>query len=247
MIAIMSALEEEVREFKKGMVITKTSREQDCRIYEGNCAKKDSLLVLTGVGRERAQKTTEFILNKFPVNALVSTGFGGSLNGKTATGDIVIYAKINCEETPGGQPGKTLYSNPGLISAASKQGGNNGFNSLVGNGVTISEVCVTPESKRRLGQVFAADVVDMESYWIGQIAGQRNLPFIVLRSIFDTVQKDLSLLSHVTVEGKAAPLKAAGYFIGHPGQLGKVGSYVSDSQKAGRNLALFLHKFVKDV
>jgi nucleoside phosphorylase len=247
MIALISALEEEVRDLKKGMAIIKTYSGPVCRVYEGKCAKKDCLLVLTGVGKERARRATEFILNKFQVSALISTGFGGALNNKTSAGDIVIYLRINCEESPGGSPGKALYSNSSLVSAASKSGEGTGFRSLLGQGVTISQVCVTPESKYRLGQVFTADVVDMESYWIGQIAGERKLPFIAVRSIFDTVQDDLSLLGHIIVNGKVTPLKALGYLICHPGQMRKTIAYSVNSQKARGNLAFFLYNLVKDI
>jgi hypothetical protein len=90
-------------------------------------------------------------------------------------------------------------------------------------------------------------VVDMESYWICQIAGERDVPFIAVRTIFDTVQDDLSLLGHMMVEGKVTPLKALGYLISHPGRVRKIVAYYINSKKARRNLAFFLHNLAKDI
>ncbi len=245
MIAIFSALELEVRQFKKGMKITKTSTFRDCRVYEGETAGKNVLLVLTGMGKERAEIATGWVLDNFRVSTLVSSGFGGSLNDKTTTGDIAVYLKTSCSESGLSPIGEPLFSNAALAETATKKVGGNGFRVMPVHGVTISKVCITPKSKAKLGQTFAADVVDMESYWIGQIAAARNLPFITVRAIFDSIQDDLSLLVLLTGKGKA--LTALGYLIGHPGQWAKAAAYAANSRKADRNLAAFLRKLVKNI
>ena len=245
MIAIFSALELEVRQFKKGMKITKTSTFRDCRVYEGETAGTKVLLVLTGMGKDRAEIAAEWVLSNFPVSTLVSSGFGGSLNDKTRVGDIAVYLKLSCSESGLGSTGESLFSDVGLAETATKKVGGNGFHVLPVHGVTISNVCVTPESKAKLGQTLAADVVDMESYWIGQKAAARKLPFITVRAIFDSLQDDLSLLVLLTGKGKALP--AMGYLIGHPGQWTKAASYAANSRKAGRNLAVFLRKLIDNI
>jgi len=247
MIAIFSALEAEVGELKKGMVIKTTSIDQDCRIYAGKLAGKDILLVLSGMGKERAKLAAGLVLNKYPVGALVSSGFGGALNNQTTAGDVVIYATLICEDKRGDFPRKALHPDPGLVSAAEKGYDASDLRVLAGQGITISQVCVTPESKLKLGQLSGADVVDMESYWIGLIAAERNIPFLAARSIFDSVEDDLTLLSHITDEGEVKPRKALGYFSGHPGQLRKAASFSANSRKAGKNLAIFLNTLVKAI
>lgn len=247
MIALLSALEAEIRELKKEMSIRKTYTYQNCRVYEGNWHDRDKLLVLTGMGKECARKTTELVLENFPVSVLLSTGFGGALNDKTVAGDIVVYSKLSCEGSRAGALAKDLRSDENLVSIASRSINGTKVRSLLGTGVTVSRIYDTPESKYQLGRDFLADVIDMESYWIGQIAMERKIPFLAVRSIFDTLRDDLSLLHHITAEGRIRPFKALGYFVCHPEQLKQTANYSTSYRKAGRNLATFLCKLTKEI
>jgi nucleoside phosphorylase len=133
-------------------------------------AEKEVLLVLTGMGKTQAEVATEWVLDKYPIVALISSGFGGALNNKTAVGDIVIYSTQTCDDGQGGTDGKVLYLYPELIEAAAKSGAECEFNVLQGMGISIMRLCLSPESRARLGRDSAADTINMESYWIGQIA-----------------------------------------------------------------------------
>jgi adenosylhomocysteine nucleosidase len=261
MLVIMFAMAAEQRELKKALVISKTSVYRDCRIYEGKIANKNVLLAVTGVGQKRAVAATEFILNRYPVDAMISSGFAGSLNNKTAVGDIVIYSSLTCEMRQDSAPVKTPapVSFPSLqLSAFSLSPASNSsslsagchlpftFRVCSGKGISISRVCVTPRDKLKLGLESGADVVDMESYWIGQIADQRNIPFITVRSISDSIEDDLSILVDVMDGEKINPIKVMGYLIAHPGQLRMMASRVANSRKAGKNLAVFLGKLARE-
>jgi adenosylhomocysteine nucleosidase len=247
LIAFLVALEEEARELKRSMVITRTSAFQFCRIFEGKLAGKDVLLVLTGMGKTQAKAATEWILDKYPIVAVISSGFGGALNNKTAVGDIVIYSTLTCDDGHGSTNEKVLCPCSKLIEAATKSGAECEFGVLQGKGISTMQPCFSPESKARLGRESAADVVDMESYWIGQIAAERNLPFIVARSIFDSVKDDLSLLGQVTDGGKVKPFKVLGYLIRHPETTKWLILFSANSRNAGRNLAIFMGKLIKEI
>jgi nucleoside phosphorylase len=240
LIAVFSALEEEIRDFKTGMSIRKISSYRCCRMYEGKYGEKECVLVLTGMGGEHARQVTQLIVSTYPVSALISTGFGGSLNSKTGVGDVVIYSKL-CDgakaPVPGIQP--ELISDSKLVAAASTLKGNS-FQTLVGRGLTLSEVCSLPANKLELGQKFAADIVDMESYSIGQTALERNYPFIAVRSVFDCVEDDLTPLNSITTGGRLSPGRACSHLIVHPGDIRKLFGFSRNAVKARKNLALFL-------
>ena len=104
---------------------------------------------------------------------------------------------------------------------------------------------MTQESKCNLGQVFKADAVDMESFWIGEVARQKGLLFISFRSISDSVIDDLSFLDWVMVKGKVKPLKAMSYFMCHPVQIKTVAGFFFNFRKAGHNLAVYLHQLIE--
>jgi adenosylhomocysteine nucleosidase len=246
-IAIFSALDEEIREFKMGMSIEKDSSYQCCRMYQGKYRGKDCVLVVTGMGGEHARQVTQLILSTYPVSALISTGFGGSLNRKTQIGDLVIYSKLVAapaseihEQMP------ELISDPGLVAQALTVRSDK-FQVLLGRGLSLSRVCSLPSDKLDLGKLFDADIVDMESFSIGQAASEKGYPFIAVRSIFDAVDDDLSLLDHIAVSGKLNPLKACSRLIAHPGDLGTLLGYSRNAVKARKNLAAFLFDLVEKI
>jgi adenosylhomocysteine nucleosidase len=245
-IAIFSALKEEVGEFKKQMSVTGTSRFQQCRIIEGKFSGRDCLLILTGVGKENARQATELVLGKYPVSVLISAGFGGALNEKTKVGDIVVCSRlINGEEPVPEQDSKeTLESNLQLLEALIKTLEDGGMGFIIGTGVTVPFVSSTPENKLALGKKFRADMVEMESYWIAKFAADKKLPFIEARSIFDSLKDDLSLLSEIMSNSKVRKMAALANCISHPKRIQMMSSLASNAKIAEKNLAVFLSRLV---
>jgi adenosylhomocysteine nucleosidase len=249
-IALFSALKEELSDFKGEMLISKTFFSQDCSFYEGKCNNKDSLMVLTGVGRERAQKAVELALEKYPITSLISTGFGGSLNCKTKAGDIVVCSRLGCGEEPMGElsSNRSVESDSALKSACVKSLNETGLRFIIGNGITMPLISQTPESKSELGKKFTADIVDMESYWIGQIAIENKLPFIAVRSIFDSLEDDLSPLEQIiSLEGKIKVIPFLSGVISHPGRIKNIAHYAGNARKAKSNLATFILRFLEEI
>lgn len=247
MIAVFCALKEELKGLLKRMQINKTFIFGKCCIYEASYGREKVLLVLTGMGKKLAEKAVELVLTMYPVSKIIITGFGGALNPRFESGDIIIYSGLICGDSTGRDPGseKKLYPDPAMVSVVSQLPETNGFRLFLGKGVTITNVCTLPDSKYRMGNEYAADAVDMESYWIGHTATERNLPFLAARSIIDSVQDDLSLINKITVNGRFAPVRACRYFISHPGDLKKTAVYYQKSKKARRNLSIFLLEFIE--
>jgi adenosylhomocysteine nucleosidase len=248
MIAIFAALNEEVSSLKRTISISKSAIHQDCRLFEARCLQKDCILVLTGVGKNRAQEAAKIVFENYPVTAMVSTGFSGSLNNKTRVGDIIVYSGLACGEKGFGLSDSNgfLRPDPKLLEVSFKILKDTGLRSVVGNGVSLLTVCKTPEAKNTLGKEFTADSVDMESYWLGHAAKERNVPFITVRSIFDSVQDDLSFLSQISSNGKIKKGSALVYFITHPGQTQEINHLSRNSRLAGKKLALFLQRLIEE-
>ena len=249
MIALFSALNQEVDGLKKMMFVSGTSSYKECRITEGKCGSKENLLVLTGVGKENARQAIEIVLEKYAVSAIISTGFGGALNEKTKVGDIVMCSGLLCGEysVPGQNIKEKLIPDPRLTSALKNTIKDMGLSFMIGTGLTVQEVAEIPETKLALGRQFGADMVDMESYWIGKIAADKGLPFVEVRSIFDTVGDDLSWLSQIMPGGKVNSAAAVSAVILHPGRIKKLAYFAGNAKKAEHNLAVFLNKLVQEI
>jgi adenosylhomocysteine nucleosidase len=246
MIAIFGALEEEVRELKKQILIKRTVKNGKSLFYEGEIGGKECLLVVTGMGKDRAERATLDVFGSYSVSPVISTGFGGSLNNRTGVGDVVVYTNL-MSTTNKNNGRETIRSDPDLVSAALIAGGRSKVRVVPGKGVTAIKVYDTSDSKRRLGERFGVDMVDIESYWIGKITGTRKLPFITLRSVFDTVGDDLKVLEKVTYKGEIVRSKALSYCLKHPLEVRKLVRYSLNSQKAARNLAILIKEMVVDL
>jgi adenosylhomocysteine nucleosidase len=247
-IVVISALEEEIRDLKRGMSIKRVSSYHCCRFYEGKYANKDIVLVLTGQGGEHAKQVTQLVLATYPVRVLISTGFCGSLNSKTEVGDIVVYSRLSFDDGASeGLPAGELIADPKLVEAASRISGEKLCQTITGRGLTVARVCAKPEEKRRLGKEFAADVVDMESHSIGQVTLERKLPFIAVRAVFDNVRDDLSILDDMTSGDKIVPRRVLFQLASHPSKAINLIQLVNNSRKARRSLAIFLAELIENI
>jgi adenosylhomocysteine nucleosidase len=228
------------------MLIKRTVKTGKSLFYEGEIEGKECLLVITGMGKDRAERATLDVFGSYSVSPVISTGFGGSLNDRTGVGDVVVYTNLN-STTNKNNGRETLNSDPDLVTAALIAGGKSKIRVVPGKGVTAIKVYDTADSKRRLGERCEADMVDIESYWIGKITGTRKLPFITLRSVFDTVSDDLNVLEKVTYKGEIVRSKALSYCFKHPLQIGKLLRYSLNSKKAARSLAILIKEMIVDL
>jgi adenosylhomocysteine nucleosidase len=246
MLAIFGALEEELSGLKKAILIRRIEMFPECRVYEGKQAGKDVLVVVTGVGKNKSIKAAKRY-SKYPVSQAISAGFGGGLDPRMEAGDVVIYSQILCADGQlrGTDSAGIIRSNSDLYKIASQLTKNSGYQVLKGDGVAVREVCATPHAKLKLGEEYEASITDMESYWIGRAAWENEVPFLAVRSVFDTVRDDVSFLEHISREGQIKVKQAIGYSIGHPWQLIRLASYAGKAVKARNNLTDFLTKLIK--
>ncbi len=248
MIAVVSALEQEIRDFKRRMAVRRMSSYQCCRIYEGKIRDTECLLVLTGVGRKHASEVTQLIFATYPVRALISTGFCGSLNDKIDAGDIMVYTGLcDGDGVEVGPPPGLLMSEAGLVEMALRISGGSGSQTVGARGVTLSSVCAAPEDKYRLGTQHSAAAVDMESYSIGQVALERNCPFIAARVVLDTVQDDLRILDNLGAGGKLLASRFLTHLIVHPSGARNLIGLSLKSKKATKRLGMFLSRLVESM
>jgi nucleoside phosphorylase len=246
MLAILAALNEEVSGLKSSLSITKYSLVEDCRLYEGQYHQRHCLLVLTGVGKKRAQKAVKAALERYPVKTMVSTGFSGALSGNTRVGDIVVYSGLGFKDDAKGNKRleSTLTPDSDLMSLSIKLLNETGLPFISGRGLTLETVCSSPEAKKALGQEFEAESVDMESYWLAITARENRIPFITVRAIFDELKDDLTCLTRISTDGKIDQGAAAWQALKHPWQIKEMAHYARCARKAEKNLTVFLSRLV---
>ena len=243
MFAVMGALREEMDGLKKLITVEETLIRYGRPIYSGTKGKQEILLVQTGLGRQHAEETTSYIAKYFPLDGIVSIGFGGALAPYLAAGDLVLCAQILRKDRHG--VGAVCSSSRDLLALASEalEGGTIPF--VSGSCLTANGVVGEPRVKRALGEASGAQLVDMESYWISKTASLFQIPFLAVRAVSDSLLQTLPPFDRfVRPEGDWDWQRAGLHFVSHPGQLGLLPGLLVGSRRAARSLTYLVERLL---
>lgn len=249
MLALIAALKEEIADIRKEMTAEEVIVEPFCHLYQGKYRKRDVLLAVTGMGRERAEIATRFILERYPVSTLISLGFGGALDEELEVGEVIVCSTLYCGNglMPAGT-NSALHSDAHLVSLMAKATDDSGLRSCCGSSVTVAQPVSNPEVKEKLGKALRAHIVDMESYWIARIAAERKIPFTAIRAVSDTRHDSLPAFDQMlTTDGKLLWGKAMLYFISHPAAPAKFFNLYRNARRARQSLTAFIDCIVTEV
>ncbi len=185
MLALIGAMDQEVSGLLARMSVVEVNTRGSLVVHRGTLAGRNLVLARSGVGRQAAERACGTILDLYPVTSIVSFGYCGALNPRLAVGDVVICSSVR---STAGSSDQERRCDASLLSSmrASKR-----LSSGLGSGVTSPRLVASIEDKRALFESCGADVVDMESYWIGVVAGENGIPFASVRVVSDAASDGL--------------------------------------------------------
>jgi adenosylhomocysteine nucleosidase len=244
MLVILAALKQEIAAIEKSLRGRKYGNQEQFPLCRGEYNGKEVMLVITGMGRERAEMAAQMVLQSNQVKLLVSLGFAGALNPGLAGGDIILCSGIHCQDgnkTASPIPG----SDNGIYRLLCRALESESMNFRTGEVVSVMQPMQTAEERAVLRNKCNAEIVDMESYWIASIAAQRQVPFLALRAVSDTMEDSFPPIEQIVdIEGNLLPGKAAVHFISHPWHLTMLYGLYRNSVKAGKNLNEVIKRLV---
>jgi adenosylhomocysteine nucleosidase len=132
------------------------------------------MLAANGAGAQRAASAVEAALQRFPAEAIVSTGFCGALAPELAIADVVVGSAISAGSR----------SFPALNPASERQ-------HHMGVVCSIDHVAQTAEEKRRL-RAAGGSAVEMEAGGVAERARARGVPFYCVRVVTDLADEDMA-------------------------------------------------------
>jgi nucleoside phosphorylase len=242
-IALLAAMREELIGVQKRMVVEETLVQHGWRLFRGEYEKKEILLVQTGVGREKAEAAADFVLEQYPISTLISFGFAGALSPTLRIGDVVLCLKLHCKSNP--NAGSLDASVHSLLPLATQAAQETASCLHMGDNVTVDELVTQAEEKQILGQTFRALTVDMESYWVARAVSARQIPFLAVRAISDTLTQSLPNFDRFSnLSGIRLWKEASLHFLARPGELAKVSRVYRNALQARKSLTCFLDAFV---
>lgn len=249
-LGIVAALEPEAAVVRRNLRMVRKTVHETCTLWRGVWGNEHVALVRCGMGAQRATDAVAWLVQHCPLWGVVSVGFAGALHQQLATGDAVLVSQVQrLRFDHAGAPVCTDeaiapasdFAHTAKLAVADAE--------LVRHeGVLLSvpKVIATAAAKQQLGQQFGALAVDMESYGIACVAKAHHLPFLTLRTIFDTIVDELTMPAETltTADGVLKPGSFARYVLRHPSVLASLPQLWSKARVASHNLELWVRHFL---
>jgi nucleoside phosphorylase len=132
------------------------------------------VLAANGAGAQRAALAVEAALERFPAEAIVSTGFCGALAEELEISGVVVGSAISV--------GSRTFP---ALSPASRRPHH------MGVVCSIDHVAQSAEEKRRL-RAGGGIAVEMEAGGVAELAAARGVPFYCVRAVTDLAGEDMA-------------------------------------------------------
>ncbi len=212
---IIGAMDVEVEQLKKDMVIRREVEKAGMSFCEGALNGQEVVVVRSGVGKVNAAVCTQILIDEFQVDAVINTGIAGSLNADIDIGDIVVSTDVvhhdmdavNFGYEPGQIPQMDVFSfeaDRELADRAEKvcQEVNPDIKVFRGRVVSGDQFIADKAVKERITNLFHGYCTEMEGAAIAQTAYLNKIPFVIIRAISDKAD-DSASEDYPTFEKKA--------------------------------------------
>lgn len=197
-IGIIAAEVQEMEAVKTKMQNIAEIKFYNSTFYEGIISNKNCVLVRCGEGKVNAARTTQMLIDKFGVDAVINVGSAGGLNPELDYEDIVVSTACIQHDFDitafGREKGyipniedKYMYADKTLLEKATKAIEETN-NKVIKGIIATGDVFVAGKERRKeIYDEFKAECVEMEGAAVAQVCHLDNIPFIIIRSISDTV------------------------------------------------------------
>ncbi|WNY69708.1 5'-methylthioadenosine/adenosylhomocysteine nucleosidase [Borreliella andersonii] len=176
------------------------------KILKGKLSNRNVMVIICGIGKVNAGVWTSYILSKYNISHVINSGVaGGAVSAKykdIKVGDVVVSSEVAYHDVDltkfgykvgqlSGLPQK-FSANKNLIKKAteavkSKVKGSSAYSGLIVSGDQFIDPTYI---NKILGNFKDVIAVEMEGAAIGHVSHMFNVPFIVIRSISDIVNKE---------------------------------------------------------
>lgn len=192
MLAVVAAFKEEVKDYLERRAFRLESQEKPLRFYES--PEEPGVVVVVGAfGRTRAEQATKRVIERYKPDYIVSAGFAGGSRGGLRPGDLFVCDRLMSMEGPASLWGTTspnerpplVVDLPGWIV----EDGEERFEYC--GCMSVTQLVPTSKMKEWIGTTYSVGVIDMESYWVSEMAESHGISHVVVRSVLDPLEQTL--------------------------------------------------------
>lgn len=243
-ICIIGAVKEEVAAIKSAMTISESWHTRTSSFWRGVFSGREVVLVRSGMGKMRASDALRQVCDRCAPSLIISMGYAGAVIPQLKIGDLIVADKVL--EFSGNPVGvdwavkQEIHEIPIRPVSIDKT-----LEFERGGLLTVDEVVYKPEGKRALGRLYRVLAVEMETSALARMALEKQIPFMSLRAISDTVDCELPDFSSMKdKQGEVSKIKAGWHVITHPEKIKSMIELRQKAQKATTRLTQFLARFV---
>ncbi|MGN1277063.1 MAG: 5'-methylthioadenosine/adenosylhomocysteine nucleosidase [Floccifex sp.] len=194
MIGIIAAMDAEVNEILKFIEVTKKEVIGFTECIYGTIQDKDVVVCKSGVGKGMASMATTILCLKNQLSAIINIGTAGGLKEEENVLDIVISDTIiqaDYDTTPiDGEQGQGLYfqADETLKQACIQASQDCNISYHVGTIASQDLFMAREQDFKRVMSLFPCSICsEMEAGAIAQVASAFHVPFVIVRSLSDTI------------------------------------------------------------
>lgn len=218
-IAILGAFSEEIDMLKDSLTNKNIELKGGIEFIRGELSGKEVVIAFTGIGKVNAAMTTTLMLEYYNPSKVIFTGIAGSLNPSINPADLVVSERcvhhdLNYyydDTLVSYQPRNPLdgtinpvffYADSSMLQSLKSIAENislvpvnSGADTLqpkiLFGTIATGDAFIASKSKNiELIERFNADAVEMEGAAVAQICYQRNIPFLIIRSVSDSADEN---------------------------------------------------------
>lgn len=236
MIAILVSDWGELEASKNCLELYHRGNREDLEFMRGKLHGKEVILGRTGIGINRARKGTNYIIQKFKPELIISAGHGGALSPELRVGDIVVGDWVLSTKK---EMRKMLNSDVPKAIGGFRRGGI----------VTESRFVYSSAEKKSLREQSGALTVDMETWGVAEAVEDYGTPLFSLRSISDESNFDLPNMGFLyNTNGWVNKKQAIKYLLSRPALIYPYVKFTYfNLKKSSQSLNIFLREFLQHI
>lgn len=194
MLALLYALEEEVKGIHNQMEGCEQVTHPWAKLERGVIADREILLVKSGAGKVLSSITAQSVVELYRPRLIALCGISGALNSSYERGDLVIGTEFIQHDIVtdyfGFAPGQVPFTeyriipaDPKLLQHAQKLSLDDA--TVHAGRVVSGDQFISGTRGREIQEQFEADAVDMESAAVAFVCHLNSVPFVIARTISD--------------------------------------------------------------
>ncbi len=165
----------------------------DLKFYQAKLNNIECILVESGIGKVNAARTTQILIDNIKVDYIFNIGVAGGVDDEVSICDIVVATNLvqhdfditafNHEKGYIPNVGKYIPCDEYLLKLAESVDKDLKFGTIASGDIFCTEIAMG----NKINSKFNALCVEMEGASIAQVCYLCHIPFLIIRSISDTL------------------------------------------------------------